>query len=172
MTKKKEEDTYVGQCYVCETGIHKRGLTSDGQKGEDEHYIIVGAGVVRCVDCAPGTQIWLDSPVGQNSKYREYFERGMALRQESRKIASVQRAARVDTPSPLLKSFAGRIKYFMHMWKLQGLDIAWQLELTNNEYYYEASFTEDGTLTIEANGVIIPFEPKDTLTQRLKAVTP
>jgi len=169
---KKEESDYVGQCYVCESGIHKRGLTSDGQKGEDEHYIVAGPGVVRCTDCAPGTQIWLDSPVGQNSKYREYFEKGIALRQELRQTASVRRSERVDTPSPLLKTFAGRIKYFMHMWKITGLDIAWQLELTDNGYYYEAYFTESGTLSIEANGVQVMFDPKDTLTQRLKAVTP
>jgi hypothetical protein len=169
---KKQDDTYVGDCIVCGVGIHKRGWTSDGHKAEDEHYVVIGPEMIRCTDCAPGSQSWLDSPLGQKSKYRKHFEVGREQRQEQRQVATARRAQRVDLPSPLLKSFAGRIKYFIHMRKVSGEIIPWKLELVDNGFYYVAEYTLDETLTIEANGMPVPFEPKDKLTERLKAVTP
>ena len=176
--KKLGPGDYVSNCMICGVGIYKRERTSDGHKMEDEHYVVISSEPlqIRCTDCAPGSQSWLNSEYGQRSKYRIHFEVGQEQRQESRQLATKRRSQRVDTPSTLLKSFAGRIKYFVHMRKVSDLPIPWKLELVDNEYYYQAEFTVDDkggeTLLIEANGTEVPFQPKDTLTERLKAITP
>ena len=60
-----ELDVYVppvhGVCYVCERRI------------KPEEVLVQGVGLTRHETCAPGTKKWLDSPIGQKSKYRQLF---------------------------------------------------------------------------------------------------
>lgn len=168
---------YVGDCYVCGCGIHHY----TGKDATNEHYVVLPynaeqmelpenerpARLVRCAGCHPGSSTWMDSETGRNSPLRRYFEAGIEARQEGRVKAAAQRSSRVDVASPLLKSFAGRIRYFVHMRNVSGDLIPWKLELVDSGKYYCAELDTTGTLKIEAHGTEVPFEPKKTLTERI-----
>lgn len=172
-------DDYVGDCYVCGIGIFRMRTSANGKPLEDEHYVMLMPagerddhpdGLFRCSDCEPGSPNWMDSPIGKSSPYRKHFESGQAKAQEHRAVATVQRRQRIDVASPLLKSFVGRIKYFVHMLNVSKDVIPWKLELVDGGVYYEAEFDGE-TLRIEAGGYGVPFEPKNTLLERVKGVS-
>lgn len=175
-------DRYVGNCFICGVGIDHH----DHKDATNEHYIVLPLNssemelpeadrpkrLVRCDGCVPGSPSWMDSEIGKASPMRKYFEMGQELRQERRVRVTAQKSSRPDSASPLLKSFAGRIRYLIHMANVAKDVIPWKLELVDAGRYYMAEVSEDGALVIEAHGIEVPFEPKNTLTDRLNAAAP
>lgn len=137
------------KCCICEHTI---------VNPKEEVYL--GQDKYRHDGCKAGSSRWMQTR-GKNSDIAPCFKQPNDSTKKSKKVKHVQHKN--------IKAFAGRVRYLMFMHERDCKDpeyqsINWTITGLNN--CLQAYF-QDG-LTIEFDGKLIDFEPRDSLTERIE----